>query len=472
MHVPGLPAQTGEVDAVEGVEQRRSSINQIRTSSNEFRDRPKCFCKEFLCVALRLDDEMQYQRQMPLSMRPSDAAKHRRRKTLTGAARRFVNAAAVEQFDAALPDHPMNIATLRLRPETLAQAVFSVETEPSDCILIPIFKDSFFPVRRRAISLGRRSKGVTKIETGRRCPFPIFRQTNRLGSRVRGCTMSMPVFRNGLMLKLVYRGVSLAALATLAHPAAHAQQPGVPPFETMMERLPEVGASGLATIDIVAMSFAVLASILSLRAISGNRIKPAENVEPLSMTATSPDPHPIRSSPQQLIERICGADRPDAKSLFASGIKLLSAVDEPERLVGIAALEVVALGDDLDLAVTAMEYLADHMQDRFRHSHDGAECSATAEALSNAGLIGRSCERTLTFAAEDRREDNDERGPPVSPSRAGAWSAVSSCAAISAGASKGRSFMPVPATTMQSGATPLNWSIAQSPTTPSARPAF
>ncbi len=220
--------------------------------------------------------------------------------------------------------------------------------------------------------------------------------------------MGMPDFRTKRALKLGYRGVALAALATLAQPAAHAQQAGVPSLEAVMNSLPAAGPSEFAMIDIVAMSFALLAAILSLRAMSANRTLTPASTEPLAMTAASPTPRPSRSSPQQLIERIRGADRPDAKSLLASGIKLLSASDEPKRLVGIAALEAVALGNDPDIAVTAMEHLADHMQDRFRHSHDGAECAATAEALSKAGLIGRSCERTLTFAAmEDKTADGE-----------------------------------------------------------------
>lgn len=225
--------------------------------------------------------------------------------------------------------------------------------------------------------------------------------------------MGMLENRKGQALRLVYRGGALAILATVAQPAAHAGQPALPSLNTVLEKLPIVGPPGLATIDIVAMSFAVLAAALSLRAISNNRAPATAKVETLAMAETSSDQRPSRSSPQQLIERIRSADRPNPKSLLASGIKLLSVPDKQKRLVGIAALEAVALDKDPDLAITAMEHLADHLQEHFRHSHEGAECSATAEALSRAGLIGRTCERTLTFTAREKTDsDGDSTAAP------------------------------------------------------------
>jgi hypothetical protein len=201
--------------------------------------------------------------------------------------------------------------------------------------------------------------------------------------------------------------------AATLHPA-QAQQPGIEPVEAMIDALPLINIAGFATIDAIALSFALLAAILSLRTLSNQRRAVAENAEGLAMSSATAQIEPSRSNLERLIERIRVAEKPNAEILLDSGVKLLAAEDEPRRLVGVAALEVVSLGEDPDLAVAAMERLADHMQAKFRHSHEGEECRVTAEALCKAGMMGRSCDRTLTFAAAPEEYDNDDSAQSTS----------------------------------------------------------
>ena len=195
-------------------------------------------------------------------------------------------------------------------------------------------------------------------------------------------------------------------LASAYGSTAYAQGISATPSELILQGLPLRAGDGYAAIDIIAISFALLAAALLMwvHTIRRRAVVPAPSG--LAMASATPHVQPSATNVDQLIQRIRTAERPDADGLYLNGSKLLSSPDKSRRLVGVVALETVALGPDLPLAASAIDQLANHMQERFRHSHDGEECRVTAEALLKAGLKGRRCDRTLTFSAPKSEQEN------------------------------------------------------------------
>lgn len=212
------------------------------------------------------------------------------------------------------------------------------------------------------------------------------------------------------LLRRTVRSAGLAtAIATIGWTSASAQFLGTGPTEKLISTFPQTGVDGFATIDLIAISFALIAAFLLFWIHSIRRRAPLDGPSGLVMASVAPHIEPSRSNIDQLIERIRTAERPDADGLLLNGSKLLESKDEARRLVGVVALETVALGPDLPLAASAIDQLAGHMQKMFRHNHDGEECKATVEALSKAGMKGRRCDRTLTFSARPSvQKDADE----------------------------------------------------------------
>ncbi len=214
-------------------------------------------------------------------------------------------------------------------------------------------------------------------------------------------------FTRSILRRRFFAAVApLLALTASLEPAI-AQHLGAAPTEALINTLPLGAGDGIATIDVIAIVFALVAALLLywVHAIRRRAALPAPGT--LAMASAAPQIEASRSNIAQLIERIRTAERPDPGGLLLNGGKLLESDDEARRLVGVVALETVALGPDLPLAAAAIDQLAGHMQKRFRHSHEGEECAATAEALCNAGMKGRRCDRTLTFSARPSVQQND-----------------------------------------------------------------
>lgn len=207
-------------------------------------------------------------------------------------------------------------------------------------------------------------------------------------------------FSCSLLLRRAVHGMGLAtAIAAVSGTSALAQYLGTTRTESLFSTFPFTGTDGFVSIDLIAISFAMIAAFLLFWVHTIRRRTSLNGSGALAMASVAPQIEPSRSNIDQLIERIRTAERPDADGLLLNGSKLLDSNDEARRLVGVVALETVALGPDLPLAASAIDALAGHMQKMFRHNHDGEECKATAEALSKAGMKGRRCDRTLTFSA-------------------------------------------------------------------------
>lgn len=234
-------------------------------------------------------------------------------------------------------------------------------------------------------------------------------------------------FSCAFSLRRTFRSTGLATvIAAIGWSSASAQFLGTAPTETLISTFPQTGIDGFATIDLIAISFALVAAFLLAWAHSIRRRTPLEGNAGLAMASVAPHIEPSRSNIDQLIERIRTAERPDADGLLLNGSKLLESKDEARRLVGVVALETVALGPDLPLAASAIDQLAGHMQKMFRHSHEGEECKATAEALSKAGMKGRRCDRTLTFSARPsvQKDASGDAGEQVDRDAEPVWRLV------------------------------------------------
>lgn len=215
----------------------------------------------------------------------------------------------------------------------------------------------------------------------------------------------------GLILKMVFkrshmlrRCILIAGLPTtiaaIGWNTAVAQHLGTAPTGSLVNSFALTGGDGFAAIDLIAISFALAAAFLLFWVHAIRRRTPLHGTGMLAVASVAPQIEPSRSNIDQLIERIRTAEQPDAEGLLLNGSKLLESEVAARRLVGVVALETVALGPDLPLAASAIDQLAGHMQKMFRHSHEGEECRATADALGKAGLKGRRCDRTLTFSAK------------------------------------------------------------------------
>lgn len=236
------------------------------------------------------------------------------------------------------------------------------------------------------------------------------------------------IFSRSHLLHRVFRVAGLPmAIAAVSWDAAIAQVLGTAPSETLFATFPLTAGDGFATIDLIAISFALVAALLLFWVHTIRRRTAVQGPAMLAMASAAPHIEPTRSNIEQLIERIRSAERPDADGLLHNGGRLLDSKDEARRIVGVVALETVALGPDLPLAASAIDQLAGHMQKMFRHNHEGDECRATAEALSKAGMKGRRCDRTLTFSARPsvQKDINEDVGGSGTGNAEPVWLMVS-----------------------------------------------